>query len=86
MRHIIAKTTTYDGIRDQITTVTAYEDRDGLGTCFYTVNVDREEVGNEEYGRFVTWEFDTMAKALDFMAGQSGQVTPTNGGVSAFKD
>lgn len=39
MRHIIAKTTTLDAIRNQVTTVTAYEERCALGHL-YTVNVD----------------------------------------------
>lgn len=85
MRHIIAKTTTLDAIRNQVTTVTAYEERCALGNL-YTVNVDWEEVGNEENGRLDSWEFETMAAALKFVASQSGNVAPTNGDVPAFED
>lgn len=85
MRHIIAKTTTLDDIRNQVTTVTAYEERYALGNL-YTVNVDWEEIGNEENGRLDSWEFETMAAALKFVASQSGNVAPTNGEVPAFED
>ena len=85
MRHIIAKTTTYDGIRDQVTTVTAYEERGYAGTAFYTVNEELEEIGNEENGSFLSREYDTMRQALEAVAAASGNVFPTNGGVPAFE-
>lgn len=86
MRKIIAKTTTYDGIRDQVTTVTAYEERDHSGAAFYTVNEEWEEIGNEENGSFRSSEYDTMRQALEAVAAASGNVVPTNGGVPAFDE
>ena len=86
MRKIIAKTTTYDGIRDQMTTITAYEERDYSGAAFYTVNKEWEEIGNEENGSCRSSEFDSMRQALEAVAAISGNVMPTNGGVPAFDE
>ena len=83
MRKIIAKTTTFDAIRNQNTVITVFEEKYVLG-YFYTVNVDWEEIGNEENGRFHSYEFDTMGAALEFAAAKSGNVMPTNGNVPAF--
>ena len=86
MRNIIARTTTYDGIRRQLTTVTAYEDRDYDGRAFYTVTEEWEEIGNEENGSFVSSEYGTMRQALEAVAAISGNVVPTNGGAPAFDE
>lgn len=85
-RPIIAKTTTLDGIRHQLATVTAYEERDHDGSAFYTVNEEIAEIGNEENGYFFAYEYDTMRQALEAVAAASGNVMPTNGGVPAFDE
>lgn len=86
MRHIIARTTTYDGIRDQMTTVTAYEERGHDGAVYYEVTEEWEEIGNEENGSIFTSTHDTMRQALEVVAGLSGYVVPTNGGKPAFEE
>lgn len=83
MRKVIAKIDTFDGIRNQNKTVSVYEDHSVVG-YFYTVNVDWEEIGNEENGRFESYEFDSMRDALEFAASESGNVPPTNGNVPVF--
>ena len=85
-RNIIAETETFDYIRRTRERITCYEERDYNNDCFYTVNVNKFQIDNEYSGRFETFEFDTMEKALDFVGNSSGYVSPTNGGVPVFPE
>lgn len=75
-RKVIAMHTTFDAIRDEITTATVYEERYCLG-YLYTVNVETEHTFN-------SFEYDTMAEALRAAHSMVPPVFPTNGGVPAF--
>ena len=78
MRNIIAKYTIEDHIRDEIDTITVFEEKYVLG-YLYTVNV-------ENNNSFHSFEFDDMTKALCFANENVVGVPPTNGGIPAFDD
>lgn len=73
VRNIIAKIETFDRMRHDSCKVTCYEERGWSD-------------GVEEYGRFDTFEFDTMKEALEYVELMSGHVSPTNCGVPAFPE
>ena len=78
MRKIIAKHTTYDGIRDKERVVTVYEESYCLGHM-YTVNVEDER-------DIRSYDYDTMQEALDRAYEAVYPVPPTNGGVPALDE
>ena len=80
MRHIIAKYTAYDYIRDEGELVAVYEEETSLGHIY---TIKRED---ETHAWF--YERDTMPEALELahsLACQC-QIWPTNGGIPAFDE